>query len=244
MIQCPICDASRSYKICNLRGSRTGLMNPLYFCLRCNYYYQRPNYQENNDTLRGDLRWHIEQIDEGTRRTRNYLNRISKYHPNAETFLDIGCGIGTTLRVGSEFGLEVQGVEPNHYAVEYAKNKMSLDLTEGFFNANMFSMKFDIVFLYMVLEHVSDPKSLIHECLKVLNRDGILLLAVPKRTGGTLRILYSLLNQRGSKSLFSDNDAHINHFSRKSIERLLMPYHCTILCTLRPGTYIIRYAGE
>ena len=242
MNRCPICQ-SKPFKVCNLRGWRTGRLSPLYFCLKCNFYYQRHDYHEDDKTLEGDLQWHIEQAEQRARRARKDLELLLKYHPNAKSLLDIGCGIGTTLRVALEYGLEAQGVEPNQYAVDYGRNQMSLDIIEGYFDAGMFSTKFDIVILYMVLEHVSAPTSLIDECFKVINPNGILFLAVPGRKGGTLRILYSLLNPRGYKSLFKDNDGHINHFSRKSIETLLRPYDCEILNTPSSGSYIIRFAG-
>lgn len=242
-LPCPICASKRVHKICDLKGSRTGSNNPLFLCWRCNFYYQRPDYHEDDNTLQGDLRWHIDQAPANLRALKKELELILRYHPKASNLLDIGCGIGTTLHAARDLELQAYGVEPNPYAVKYAKEHFGYDLTQGYFESRMFSEKFDIVILDMVLEHVPEPRILIRDIFKVLNQGGILFLAVPGRRGGFLRILYSIMNQTGHHSLFADNDVHINHFSRKSIESLLHPFQGIILAQPKPGTFIIKHGN-
>jgi len=244
MSVCPICTSSTIHKIWTLKGSRTGNYSPLYFCLKCNFYYQRPDYHEDDETLQGDLHWHIKQIPVKRNSVRKDLELILNYHPSAKNLLDIGCGIGTTLCIASELGLEVQGIEPNPYAIKYAKEHFPFKFIEGYFGPGSLSCKFDIIIFDMVLEHVPEPRALIKEIFKALNTDGILFLSVPDRKGGILRILYSLINQRGSKSLFADNDVHINHFSRKSISILLKQHGGSILHEPKAGTYVVRNTEE
>jgi 2-polyprenyl-3-methyl-5-hydroxy-6-metoxy-1,4-benzoquinol methylase len=154
--------------------------------------------------------------------------------------LDIGCGIGTTLYIASELGLKVQGIEPNPYAIKYAKEHLPFNFIEGYFGPGSVSSNFDIIILDMVLEHVPEPRALVKEVFKVLNPGGILYLSVPNMKGGILRVLYSLIHQRGYKSLFVDNDVHINHFSKKSISIMMKQNGGTILHEPKAGTYVIK----
>jgi SAM-dependent methyltransferase len=242
MSACPICTSSESRKIWALKGSRTGNYSPLYYCPKCNFYYQRPDFHEDDKTLRSDLHWHIEQIPRIRDDSKKSLELILKYHPSAKNLLDIGCGIGTTLCIASDLGLKVQGIEPNPHAVKYAKENLPFKFVEGYFGPGSVSCTFDIIILDMVLEHVPELRALIKEIFKALNPGGILFLSVPNRKGGILRILYSMINRSGYKSLFSDNDVHINHFSRKSIDILLEQHGGRILHEVKAGTYIVRNA--
>lgn len=237
---CPICTSQKILNVCKLKGSRTEEINPLYFCFKCNYYYQRPDYREDDKTLQGDLKYLISQASLNRKATRNKLELILKHKPNAKTVLDIGCGIGETIRASLELGLEAQGVEPNPYAVKYLKDNMPYGIKQGYFESNMFTRKFDIIILEMVLEHVTEPRKLIGNIFKILSKDGILYLSVPGRKGGVLRVLYSIINKSGYKSLFSDNDAHINHFSKTSIKALLKGNNAVITLEPQPGVFIIR----
>lgn len=94
--------------------------------------------------------------------------------------------------------------------------------------------------LDMVLEHVPAPHTFMRDVFAILNPGGILYLRVPDRKGGILRIVYSLLFPTDIRSLFMDNDVHINHFSRKSILKLIEPYGATLRLELGYGSYIIQ----
>ncbi len=52
-------------------------------------------------------------------------------YPEAKTLLDVGAGVGSLMLAGKEYGLQCEGVEPNHYAVDYAKDNFSLQITKN-----------------------------------------------------------------------------------------------------------------
>jgi 2-polyprenyl-3-methyl-5-hydroxy-6-metoxy-1,4-benzoquinol methylase len=165
---------------------------------------------------------------------------VRQVSPDAKTLLDIGCGIGTFVLKSRELGLSAEGVEPSPYAVQYAREHSSLSLKQAYFGANLFDVKFDVVVADNVLEHVPAPRAFLRDVFAVLNGGGILYLAVPGRRGGLLRVVYSLLCPTSRLSLFADNDVHINHFSRKSILKLIEPFHATVRLQLHSGAYIIQ----
>jgi len=201
---------------------------------------QRPDYEEDDRQLKGDMQWHLQRRELYKDQADRILRQVIQISPDAKTLLDVGCGLGTTVLISRELGFTAQGIEPNPYAVRYAKENLSLDLIQAYFSADLFDTKFDVMIVDNVLEHITSPRAFIKEVFSLLNKRGILYLAVPDRRGGILRIIYSLLFPRNKFSLFLDNDVHINQFSQKSILKLIEPYGATLLRVLRSGEYIIQ----
>jgi SAM-dependent methyltransferase len=241
-IECPICGALKGYNLwfVRLRGSRTGKYNPLYFCNNCDSFFQRPNYHEDDNTLKGDLLWLLNFRNRNKKHTERVIRQIIQIHPGAKTLLDIGCGLGTSIQISQTFGIIAQGVEPNPYAVKFAMDNLSIPLKQAYFSAQLFNNKFDIIIIDNVLEHVPLPQILIRDVFEVLNPGGIIFLAVPNRDGGILRIVYSYLFPICPNSLFFDNDVHINHFSRKSILKLIEPYNAILRLDTSSGEFFIQ----
>ena len=153
MTNCPVCDSRRIRTITKLRGSRTGNYTPLHICLECYTLYQRPGYHEDDKTLRGDLNWHVSQKDIQAKSSEKIIRRLLSINPQARTLLDIGCGIGRTLLVAQRLGLCCRGVEPNPYAVDYARSNYGLNVTHAYFKADLFSEGFEPMSRASVLTH-------------------------------------------------------------------------------------------
>jgi 2-polyprenyl-3-methyl-5-hydroxy-6-metoxy-1,4-benzoquinol methylase len=107
--------------------------------------------------------------------------------------LDIGCGIGTFLKVCREGGWDVTGVEPSTIACEVAQREYGLDLINDLFSSGMFpEKKFDAIFAAQVLHHLPNPVAFVEEVDRVLADGGILML----RTPNLIPLELSLLIQR------------------------------------------------
>lgn len=216
-ILCPLCAPRRARRVWSVRGSRTGRRTPLYHCTSCDSFFQRPGYSEDDDALRRDLEWHIGHSAECIREAQDLLRELRGLHPQGSSLLDVGCGIGSLMSVAVEEGLSCQGIEPNPHAVRYARGNGLIQVIEGRFSAEHFESMFDFVVIDSVLEHVPEPKTMIRDALSVLRPAGILYISVPNRIGGAARIAYSAALPSSRFSLFTDNDVHINHFSRRGL---------------------------
>ncbi|WP_309735692.1 class I SAM-dependent methyltransferase [Chamaesiphon sp. OTE_75_metabat_556] len=239
LTECPICN-SRLLESIKLTGSRTGKEDPLEFCVRCTSFFQRPNYQEDDGNLIADLQWHVNKHDEHKSHSAQIIHQLLNYKPEIKTMLDIGCGIGTTLLVAKELGVNCVGVEPNPYATEYAKQHLSLDLISGYFSANVFSDKFDAIVIDMVLEHVPLIQSFMTDVFSILKPEGVVYLAVPGLNWSIMRNALRLMLKRiDIVSTFGDNDVHINHFSKRGMVRLLKRHNAKIIQDLYPGVCVV-----
>lgn len=72
---------------------------------------------------------------------------------------------------------------------------------------------FDVVFLLEVLEHLDYPDQALHEISRILKKDGILILGVPREP------LWRILNMARGKYLkdFGNTVGHLNHWSSRSL---------------------------
>ncbi len=128
--------------------------------------------------------------------------------------LDIGAHVGTFLHVAREHGYEVSGVEPSSWAAEHARRVRGLDVrTGGIEEAGLEPESFDVVTVWDVIEHVTDPLALLRQIHEVLRPNG--LVAITTMDVGALapRLLrglwpwYMLM--------------HLYYFTPKTLSRML-----------------------
>lgn len=100
--------------------------------------------------------------------------------PGQKRLLDVGCGKGSFIARMRDQGWDVEGLEVDADAVEYARSKSGLTVHLGSLeNIHFPDSTFDVITSNHVIEHVHDPISLIQECLRVLKPGGRLVLATP-----------------------------------------------------------------
>lgn len=93
---------------------------------------------------------------------------------------EVGCGNGDYLARLAANGMEVVGFEFNRKAVEEARKKGLTVLSEKIDEVeSKLNESFDAVCSFQVLEHVTEPKKFINDCLTLLKPGGKLILSVP-----------------------------------------------------------------
>jgi 2-polyprenyl-3-methyl-5-hydroxy-6-metoxy-1,4-benzoquinol methylase len=98
----------------------------------------------------------------------------------AKSLLEIGCGEGDFLVKLGNVIPNIVGSEYNHKAARIAKNKGLQIMTDDVADI---SQKFDAICHFEVLEHVRDTKTLMKNCIKLLNKNGLLLIGTPDPEG-------------------------------------------------------------
>ncbi|MBN1273076.1 MAG: class I SAM-dependent methyltransferase [Candidatus Aminicenantes bacterium] len=95
--------------------------------------------------------------------------------------LDVGCATGNFLEAMRRHGSwQPVGVEPNRHASNYARDRLGLDVFTGTLEeAGFRDNSFDVVTMWDVLEHVTDPKATLQEVARVLRIGGILVMSLP-----------------------------------------------------------------
>lgn len=107
-----------------------------------------------------------------------------------------------------------EGVELTKNSSEIAK-KRGLIIHQSKLEEFNFDKKYEVVTAYAILEHLSDPLSFLHKINKIIDENGVLVIAIPTYQCVKQRLL-SLFGKRWH--MYSPPE-HLFLYSRKFIER-------------------------
>ena len=145
-------------------------------------------------------------------RSGQVLRRLNR--KNAKV-LDIGCGRGLLLRAFQRNGCDVTGTEFSDGACRFAREVLKLPVRVGELRElNFPENSFDVVVMWHVLEHVSDPRPTLAEVARILRPGGIFLVGVPNFGSAEAR-----LTKSGWFHL--DIPRHLSHHTPESLKSAL-----------------------
>jgi len=219
--KCDICGNSHLKKI-NRIGNACK-------CLKCGYIFISPR-PTQKDIIKFYSResqyndW-LEELEGRNKMWDRRLKLILPYKTKGD-LLDMGTGIGQFLSVARKY-FKVYGTEPSIEGRQLAKKHFNLTIEENI----KFGMKFDVVTLFHVLEHVPSPSVTIKLCQKLLKREGILVIAVPnsnliKNNSSPLDDIFKrLVNKPGARfpkiQFEKGGEIHLSYFKSNVLKKLL-----------------------
>jgi SAM-dependent methyltransferase len=128
--------------------------------------------------------------------------------------LDVGSGKGAFLAAARDAGWDVLGVESAPDAAEAARANFGVDVIVGDFLAMRPLGTFDVVTMWHVLEHVTDPMGALERAAVSLKPGGRLVVSVPNSK--------SLQAHIGGEDWFHlDLPRHLFHFTPRSLTTLV-----------------------
>jgi 2-polyprenyl-3-methyl-5-hydroxy-6-metoxy-1,4-benzoquinol methylase len=129
--------------------------------------------------------------------------------------LDVGCGTGTLLGLLQEHGFRTAGVDLSEDAARLAEARSGVRVVAGSLGGAGFpDRSFDVVTLFHVMEHVTNPRQLLAEVSRILKPDGVIVLQVPNIDSWQFRVF------RG-RWYGLDIPRHVIDYSQGSIWKLL-----------------------
>lgn len=217
---CLLCKSSCTKKIF-AKGA-----HQIYQCLECDFVFtlQKPSldiikklYSEqyfNDENGQGFGNYRLEK--KAISRTSSFrLKQISLLKNDGKNILEVGCGMGFFLEAARRY-YTVKGIEISDYACSYARNEFALDVVQGtILETSIEPMSFDIVAMWDVIEHLSDPVATIQEIHRVMAPKGLLSIS----TGDIGSFLCRL---QGKSWRLYDPPYHLGYFSQKTIRDLLL----------------------
>lgn len=183
---CPLCHSSEHQSLYPQIYPR------IVRCLSCNLIYTNPRlkekylkklynqqyFQNENSSTFGYQNYLADQ--EKIKKTfEKRLKRIEKMQKKGK-LLDLGCAAGFFLQVAAENGWQVEGVEISPFVANYARSHLHLNVHQADLQEINFPQKsFDLITLWDVLEHLSDPLFTFKKIRKILKDDGLLVFSTP-----------------------------------------------------------------
>ena len=93
--------------------------------------------------------------------------------------LDRGCGCGFLLKEGKSFGWEVTGIEICEEEVEFAIKQFGVNVIKGNFLDLNIEGKFDVITMFDLIEHFTNPSECFKKCYSLLKENRFLIIATP-----------------------------------------------------------------
>lgn len=196
------------------RGNRD-----LYRCLNCTLIFCFPMpdksllFEDYSSSVDSDF------VSQNNGREKTFSNTISRINciknlTSDSLIVDIGSASGAFLSAAKNAGLKAVGFEPSKWMVDYGKRAFSVDLRVG----DVFSIEKEIdqpqvVTMWDVLEHLTEPKIAIGIVAKKINDDGFMIISLPDSSSFSARLLRRFWPMH--------LDVHLAYFNEKSLNKLL-----------------------
>jgi len=228
--KCPVCS--------NAIFNKTGMILPEGELLSCNtctqllsqcsedrYFKSMEDFNVEQGTLANNEKTLKRAYRLHSKRLEKCVNLINKKKDDLK-LLDVGCSSGSFLKSAKEYGLtNISGVEPAEKAAQTAiNNGFHVDI--GFLeDINLKENSYDIVTLFEVIEHLKEPHSLLNECHRILDKNGILLIS----TGNTNSWTVEMVKEKWDYFDINQNGGHISFYNINSFKKLAKETHFEIV---------------
>ncbi len=225
-MQCPVCGS-------NVSRIKYDLDAKLVFgCRQCGLVLAKAKHGqpevrlESSGQEESHREKYVNQFWEFRRKSfRRGIDLIEKWNPDKGTVLDIGCSYGLFLSIAQERGWEVHGIEASPDEIRFCKERFGIEVEQADINQlNLPDRHYELVTLWDVLEHSTEPSRLLASVHQSLRPNGVLLVRVPDRKGLFPRLCslaYTLTRGRYKYPLEKLFEFHWFHFDRKTVSDLL-----------------------
>ena len=198
----------------------------LYSCeaCRCLFLHPMPDSREIERFYPADYWWNarrsggLKKLESVYRKLalRDHIAFITKAAGDRGVdVLDVGCGSGTLLGLLKHRGFRVTGLDFSAEAAAIAKAENGVDVAVGSLEEAHFPAEsFDVVTLFHVMEHVTNPRLVLAQVSRVLKPNGVAILQVPNIESWQFKIF-------GARWYGLDIPRHVIDYSRNSMLKLL-----------------------
>lgn len=239
---CPICEIAPT-KFLGRRGGdahRTGagVASEIWSCEKCSLIFPNPmpvpigGASQHYDTEAEHFFDNFD-LDKKDAAAKELLEQAEKLLGRKGKILDVGAGLGETVRRAKLEGWDVNGVEPTVAFAEFAERHSGVKIhRQPLEKCGFADEEFDVVILAAVLEHLYNPNEVVSEISRILKPGGLFFFDIPNEKGLFFRAgnAYQKLKGRDWCVNLSPTFApfHLFGFSPKSIKALLKKHNMEI----------------
>jgi SAM-dependent methyltransferase len=233
---CYVCGSRNTGDFCAARDRHGSGIWQIERCRDCSFGWTSPALAEDRiasyypTAYLGDTRKTLDDFFSGrlahSRSWRGELEkaRLVERYVGRGKILDVGCGDGKFLWALDPQRWDRTGVETSRDTIANVTRRMpSLHLVAGdIYAVSLAAASYEAITFWHVLEHLPDPRKVLNRVFDLLRPGGWLFISLPN-----LESLQAHLF-RAYWYPFGDVPRHICHFSRKSLDLLLMEAGMTV----------------
>lgn len=191
---CP-CGISKTRDIIISEIDRYGLPLNSVVCLKCgtvriNPYLDSVSLDDFYSNLYQKMYRRASDLESYFYRQKSYGEKvfsISRECLNSRSWVcEIGCGAGGALKVFQDQKINVAGCDYSRDLIEEGKKKNISNLYYGGIEdlkSNVNGIRFDLIYLHHVFEHLDDPFAFLSSCRDILSENGKIIIIVPDISG-------------------------------------------------------------
>lgn len=196
-------------------------------------YYQSDAYVSHTDTKKGFINSLYHLARKWTLIKKN--NLIKKYHIKT-SLLDIGCGTGYFAEFMKKEGFNVDVMEPDLDAAKQAEQKLH---KKPFSSLEEVTGKYKVITMWHVFEHVHDINATFDTLDKLLDKDGILVIAVPNPESPDAQLY------KANWAAY-DVPRHLYHYKKSVIKQIANRYEMKVnkIVPMKLDSYYISMLSE
>jgi len=180
-MKCSICNSYRTQVVKKVQSPFIDKKYTLYFCNDCkSYFFNSKQYNLDIERLYNDKNFSLTEEITYSRYLYRQVKRIEKLigsNKKPLNILDIGCRTGDFLCHWPK-GNNLYGVELNKDFADVAQ-KRGIKIYNDFIENINFTIKFDVVTCYAILEHIQSPHKLLEKIVSLIKDGGILVIMIP-----------------------------------------------------------------
>jgi ubiquinone/menaquinone biosynthesis C-methylase UbiE len=159
-----------------------------------------------------------------------HLRPLEKQKPPPGRLLDVGAYTGVFVEIAARSGWDAWGLEPSHWAVSEAR-KQGLQMIEGTLESvDLPEADYDVVTLWDVIEHVTDPFGEFRRAHRLLKPGGLLVVH-------TMDIDSLFARAMGGRWPWL-MEMHIYFFSRRTLSAMLEKAGFRVIRVAPQGRYL------
>ncbi len=202
-------------------------------CLNCGLIYTNPRFDNAailDSYVAVEDPLYLEERDGRVLTFQRHLRPLEKIKAPAGKLLDVGAYTGIFVEIAAQHGWEAYGVEPSHWAVEQARER-GLRMIEGTMaSPELPDASFDVVTMWDVIEHVTDPLGEIRQAHRLLKPGGLLVV----HTMDIDSLFARVMDGRWPWLM----EMHIYYFSQRTLRLMLEKSGFTVVRSSAQGRYL------
>ncbi len=230
----PYEEAAADWSAYRCTSAGYGLHHTIVQCRQCGLVYTNPRWLggeilHNYEVVEDDL--YLQEREGRVLTFRHHLQPLQLVTgpPAGRRLLDVGCYTGVFVEIAADAGWDAWGVDPSSWAVGEARGA-GLQVVEGTLASAGFPAEhFDVITMWDVIEHVSNPAFELREAHRLL------------RPGGTL-----VVHTMDIDSLFARTmgrrwpwlmEMHLYYFSQATLRQMVEQAGYQVISSAPQGRY-------
>ena len=213
-----------------------GVHPPIVRCNVCGLVYANPRWDSSLVSASYSVIEDPTYVEERDGRVLTFSRNLAPFESlvasNSPTrrLLDVGCHIGVMIELAQARGWEAWGIEPSVWAAEQARARGLHVVTGTLSDAQIPENYFDVVTMWDVIEHLTDPAAEVRNVHRVLKPGGVFAIH-------TIDIESFFARAMGNRWPWL-MEMHLYYFSPRTLSKMLAQHGFHLIRSSAQGRYL------